>query len=570
MDQRGNTDDRVLLDVGIIMDVFMGGKKFYRLGSKSPTRYMDELGGKTAYLCDELVDCAVDSLKDDYGLVISRDALASDLRDALGCYLSLEKIDPADYARSAYLGGRYQKIRPSCALFVAFAERLDLKMYTFDDSFAEYNEHKIKIEKIFHTNCTFTDRHGIDFMPSCPETSTSLTKLFEIGFKLSELGLYKEAIKYFDIGLCINPNDELMLSCKGRALSMMDMADAAIECYGLIDKSSTDCLALLNKGVTMYHMREFAEAMRCLDTARENCTDEQITADIHSYRGATLAALERFGEALDDHNDALSRGETYVRLFNKGHTLLYKKISQRGILEPIREEFEEILACLTRARSAYYDSVGRDSAVILSWLGLANHMTVDLSVTRDPPDDLRVIYDIMCDGDEFHDMARAADQSNDLVILNKSLVYRLFDKTDCWHFQDNDTKQMLARNRYFSTVMCGESGVRTDPGSAKPGLCDMSGFGAAGACIPGDYEIMVLRGAYLYKNGLYEDALRILGEAGKANPNSFRAAYYKGLALYKLGRRSDAKDCLDGARTIEPGPYVKNDVLDDLYGEDGV
>lgn len=188
------------------------------------------------------------------------------------------------------------------------------------------------------------------------------------GVSLANLGLYEEALHWFDRALDVNPDNAAALSSKGNALKSLGRLPEAIGCHErAIELLANDAKLWVNKAAVFFDMKRHHDAIACLDRAIElnpleplawinlgnalhatgraaeaiDSFDHAIglnprSADAWTNRGANLAKVGRLDEALECHERA-SELEPWNALawYNRGGALLLLK------------RYEEAVKCLT-------------------------------------------------------------------------------------------------------------------------------------------------------------------------------------------------------------------------------
>lgn len=93
---------------------------------------------------------------------------------------------------------------------------------------------------------------------------------YSIGIRFNEEGNFKEAIKYFDKILKVNPDDDKIWNHKGDALHHMGKLEDAIICYDkVLEINPNYGIAWNHKGVILGSLGKYEEAKECFSKARE-------------------------------------------------------------------------------------------------------------------------------------------------------------------------------------------------------------------------------------------------------------------------------------------------------------
>ena len=88
------------------------------------------------------------------------------------------------------------------------------------------------------------------------------------GYISSNLGKKKQAIKYYDIALSINPNDAIVYNNKGNALSDLGKKKQAIKYYDIaLSINPNDAIVYYNKGKALSDLGKAYEALEYFNQA---------------------------------------------------------------------------------------------------------------------------------------------------------------------------------------------------------------------------------------------------------------------------------------------------------------
>jgi len=83
-------------------------------------------------------------------------------------------------------------------------------------------------------------------------------------------GRFREAVKYYDRALEIDPGNAETLNNRGLALHMLkDDGEAIKSCDRAIEKDPTSVYAWTNKGFALFNQQKYREAVACFDRALE-------------------------------------------------------------------------------------------------------------------------------------------------------------------------------------------------------------------------------------------------------------------------------------------------------------
>ena len=163
---------------------------------------------------------------------------------------------------------------------------------------------------------------------------------------LIELNKKREAIKYLDKLLKINPSDVNSLINKGAALSHLKRYKEAIEYF---DKALTikndSLMALTNKGVALKKMKKYNEAIECLSKSFKVSCDKNHLISLGcelKWRGELRLAKKCFEEVLSVKSDEFALSELADCLLE----LDEKKLAAKYYNEIVDiSKDEEILEC---------------------------------------------------------------------------------------------------------------------------------------------------------------------------------------------------------------------------------
>lgn len=150
---------------------------------------------------------------------------------------------------------------------------------------------------------------------------------------------FKEAIKYYDKALEINPLYLEALNDKGIALGKLGKHDEALKCYDKALEIKPNALVLLNKAIILGNdsFQRYEEKINCFDTIQkldEDTIKENINGSIYTYndftstvwndKGFAFFQLNNYQEAIRCYLKALEINPNFIKALNN------KKIAENA------------------------------------------------------------------------------------------------------------------------------------------------------------------------------------------------------------------------------------------------
>jgi tetratricopeptide (TPR) repeat protein len=123
------------------------------------------------------------------------------------------------------------------------------------------------------------------------------------GARLTKLGRYEEAIKYYDRALEINPQYALAWYYKGATLARLRRHEEALQCYDQALEINPEYVsAWCYKGFSLARLGHHEEAIQCYDRALE--INPQHASSWYN-KGVSLAKLGRHDEAIQCYDQVI-------------------------------------------------------------------------------------------------------------------------------------------------------------------------------------------------------------------------------------------------------------------------
>lgn len=126
------------------------------------------------------------------------------------------------------------------------------------------------------------------------------------GFSLSALGMYQEAITYYDKALEINQRDAMLWYNKGAALYWLGKYKEMLDCCNKsLELDNQDLIAWYNKGLALHNLGRYQEAIPCYDRALEIGNVAWAGNRIWQNKSYTLYCMSKYQEAIACFDNAL-------------------------------------------------------------------------------------------------------------------------------------------------------------------------------------------------------------------------------------------------------------------------
>ena len=169
--------------------------------------------------------------------------------------------------------------------------------YIFQKCIAKDREERYKdFEELYQDlSVLYEDLSGAEFKKTSNETFSE-EYLIKRGVSLLNLKHYKEAVKFFDDAISLNPRSPAILH-KGKNLAFLGKYDEAIKVLDeFIEIHQDSWMALLNKGNVLRMAKRYDEAQECLEKADSLMPEK---AEILSAIGNLMGDLGKYSEAID-------------------------------------------------------------------------------------------------------------------------------------------------------------------------------------------------------------------------------------------------------------------------------
>ena len=130
------------------------------------------------------------------------------------------------------------------------------------------------------------------------------------------LKMYDEAIKCYNIGLRLKPNDSDALNNKGVALSHLMSYERALKCFeecinsNIFTSDQNIVDVYINKGLTLTCLKRHEDAIKCFDQA---LIIDSLNSRAHKYKVASLCSLNKHDEAAECYKCVLKISDDEAR-----------------------------------------------------------------------------------------------------------------------------------------------------------------------------------------------------------------------------------------------------------------
>ncbi len=366
--------------------------------------------------------------------------------------------------------------------------------------------------------------------------------LIGIAMDYTHMGVFDEAIKFYDEALKINSSSDIVYLNKGAALAGLVEYDKAIKCFSRSIDINPNDIAFENKGRALGIIGEYEKALKCFEEAiklnpkndmaisntgnvflfQKNYTEAIVWYDKaldinpnneHAYnnKGNALSLLKKFKEAIKCYDEAIRINASFLEVYiNKAGTL-----NQLGKLE-------EAISCIDIAISL--DKRNNELYFIKAMILLR-------SKDINPAKYLNIMKPIKMDHTEVERHEKA------LKCLNKSLEL----KPDFEIALVYKEEILMMFRKFKEAIDCSDIILGINPNKD---------------------DILLSKGVALAELERYDEAIICYNKAIKINSRNDMAYNNKGYSLMKLGKYNEALKNLYRAIMINPNNrYAKENII---------
>ncbi len=407
--------------------------------------------------------------------------------------------------------------------------QLNLSKFEIDEGIKAVLNNKEKISNLAEfmrlycksKRCLDSDRHNwlmqaknqIEQLNLNGESVEFICDLFfnKIAASLYAMGMYKEAIVFYDRVLNLNPDHHNALNDKGISLCQLDRYEEAIVAFDMALKIQPNkSESLNNKGIALKKLGKYEEAMQSYNLALQIKPDYP---EALNNKGNVLEKLGKYGEAITAYNRAIEiKPDYYEAFYGKSFTL-----EKLGTYEEAITVCDRAIEIKPDYCEAFYgkgftlEKLGKYEEAIAAY-----DRAIDIK-----PDYCEAFYSkglIL----EKLDRDEEAIAAYDRAIEIKPDYYEAF-------YGKGFTFAKLGK--YEEAIAAYDRTIEIKP----------------------DYpEALNNKGNVLEKLGKYEEAITAYNRAIEIKPDYYEAFYGKGFTFAKLGKYEEAIAAYDRAIEIKP------------------
>jgi tetratricopeptide (TPR) repeat protein len=162
--------------------------------------------------------------------------------------------------------------------------------------------------------------HAIEWIARANQQDVKTDYLLSLGTALEQQGLHQEALRAFDRGVQIKPDDAELWAARGATLTHLGRLDEALSCFDLCDALLPNHAAVLEqRGVTLHRLKRYDQALADHHHAHAlNPANPNVCNNI----GASLQYLRRDEEALAWFDKALALKPDFIMaMINRASSL---------------------------------------------------------------------------------------------------------------------------------------------------------------------------------------------------------------------------------------------------------
>jgi tetratricopeptide (TPR) repeat protein len=162
--------------------------------------------------------------------------------------------------------------------------------------------------------------HAIEWIARANQQDVKTDYLLSLGTALEQQGLYQEALRAFDQGVQIKPDDAELWASRGATLTHLGRLDEALTCFDRCDELMPNhAVVLEQRGVTLHRLKRYEEA---LADHRHAHALNPANPNVCNNIGASLQYLRRDEEALAWFDKALALKPDFIMaMINRASSL---------------------------------------------------------------------------------------------------------------------------------------------------------------------------------------------------------------------------------------------------------
>jgi Flp pilus assembly protein TadD len=162
--------------------------------------------------------------------------------------------------------------------------------------------------------------HAIEWIARANQQDVKTDYLLSLGTALEQQGLHQEALKAFDQGVQIKPDDAELWASRGATLTHLGRLEEALDCFDRCDELLPNhAVVLEQRGVTLHRLKRYDEA---LADHRHAHALNPANPNVCNNIGASLQYLRRDEEALTWLDKALALKPDFIMaMINRASSL---------------------------------------------------------------------------------------------------------------------------------------------------------------------------------------------------------------------------------------------------------
>ena len=162
--------------------------------------------------------------------------------------------------------------------------------------------------------------HAIEWIARANQQDVKTDYLLSLGTALEQQGLHQEALRAFDLGVQIKPDDAEQWASRGATLTHLGRLEEALACFDRCDELLPNHAAVLEqRGVTLHRLKRYEEA---LADHRHAHALNPANPNVCNNIGASLQHLRRDEEALAWFDKALALKPDFIMaMINRASSL---------------------------------------------------------------------------------------------------------------------------------------------------------------------------------------------------------------------------------------------------------
>jgi len=162
--------------------------------------------------------------------------------------------------------------------------------------------------------------HAIEWIARANQQDVKTDYLLSLGTALEQQGLHQEALRAFDHGVQIKPDDAELWASRGATLTHLGRLEEALACFDRCDELLPNHAAVLEqRGVTLHRLKRYEQA---LADHRHAHALNPANPNVCNNIGASLQFLRRDEEALAWFDKALALKPDFIMaMINRASSL---------------------------------------------------------------------------------------------------------------------------------------------------------------------------------------------------------------------------------------------------------